>query len=291
MMQFSPIIINRITDQTLSVLGMVFTFIVLFIGGYFIGLLVSSAIKRVFSLKEIENSLVRYGAMTTKLWGSVTHFFALYFKWFITVMILTATGFPLVSELFFFMRDLLGFLVFGLIGLLLGGVLNKLVKEILSSLGVEEWLKKHRIDGAFGGLSLSGILAGITKWYVVLLFVQQGTTILSLSVLSKFISDFVLYIPEAISGLLILLLSLLVARFTSDRIKQRRLRLSEEYALAVESVIVFLGVVMALPILFSDVDVSILTDSFRILVAGISIAVAVAGGLGLKEAVAKKTST
>ncbi len=53
-----------------------------------------------------------------------------------------------------------------------------------------------------------------------------------------------------------------------------------------ESVIVFFGAVIALPH-FGVTNISILEDSFRILMAGVSLALAIAAGLGLKDFIGK----
>jgi len=285
--ELSPMIMNQLTSGTLDYLGLALYVLVLFLAGYILGLLVANALKRVFSIPELENSLVRYGAMTTKLWGSIRHFLAQYLKWFITVLVLTTIEAPFVMDIANFMGNLLWFILLTIAGLMLGGILFKVVKEGLDSIGVEKWLERHNVEGAFGGLRFSSIIAGILKWYVVLLFANEGTVKLNLPIISKFISDLVQYIPGALSGVAIIMVSLLVARFTSQRIRNREISFREPFALTVESVITYFGIVLALPILIKGVDVTILADSFKILMAGVALAIGIGGGFGLKEKVAQ----
>jgi len=77
-----------------------------------------------------------------------------------------------------------------------------------------------------------------------------------------------------------------IHNYTGDRIKQRKVNYAETFALCVESVIVFFGAVIALPH-FGVTNVSILEDSFKILMIGVSLALAIAAGLGLKDFVGK----
>ena len=285
--QLNPVLIEQLTEETINYLGLAFYIIVVFVVGYFMGLVVSSAFKRLLLIQELENALVRYGAMTTKLWGSIVRFLSQYLKWFVTMLVLTTTEIAFLEDVAGFLGDLFWFILLTVAGLLIGGIIFRVVKNALDSLGLEDWLTQHKVDGAFGGLTLSDIISGILKWYVVLLFANEGTVKLKLPIISTFIAELVTYIPEALSGIVIVILSLLIARFTSERIRERKISYRESFALVVESIITFFGIVLALPILIQNVDVTILTDSFRILIAGVALAVGIAGGLGLKDHIAQ----
>jgi hypothetical protein len=270
---------------------------------YFAALLFSIGLKKLMTAKEINDFLIRYGAMTSKMWESTATFITQYLKWYLTFL-LTAIGFDiilafltpdplavkmteitLVKWAFEFLTSLLWFIVLTAAGLIAGGIVCKIIKEALEDLGLEEQMKKHRIEGAFGGIPLSTLISGTVKWYVVLLFMNEGTLKLDLPVLSKFIGALVAYIPDVLSGIMILIVTLIIARFTSGRIRERNLGFSEAYALIVETMIIFFGIVLSLPIFIKGVDVSILTDSFKILTIGISLGMAIALGLGLKDSI------
>lgn len=286
--QLDPFLIDQVAGEVLITLKLAIYLLVLFLAGYVLGLMVSSAFKKIFSLNDFENALVRYGAMTTKLWGSIRNFLAQYLKWFVTVLVLSYTQIGFILDITTFMSNLFWFILLTIVGLILGGVIFKVIRNALDSIGLEDWMREHKVDGAFGGIILSDIIAGILKWYVVLLFMNEGTVKLNLPIISKFISDLVVYIPGALSGIVIILVSLLLARFTSERIKKRRISYKDTVSLVVESMIVFFGIVLSLPILIKGVDVAVLTDSFKILMAGISLAIGLAGGLGLKEHIAHR---
>ncbi len=257
-----------------------------FLIGYLIAVVISTVLNKILNLGELKHSVVRHGAMSSKLWASSTTFLTSYVKWYITVAILTVFNITIIHEVFLFLTNLLSFIILFIIGLGLGGVVFKIIKDALESLGLGVELKKHNIAGAFGGFELSSILAGIVKWYIVLLFIGQGIAKLNLVKLSMFVDELMVYIPNAILGLLILIVALLLSNLSAGRIRSRKTPISDVFALGVEVVIVFFGVVIALP-KFGVHNVSILEDSFKILSIGVSLGLGIAIGLGLKEPISK----
>lgn len=267
-----------------------FKLFVAFIGGYIIGYIISKVVEKVLKISELQKTLVRYGAVTTNLWASITSFIAQYVKWYTVIFVINAVFFnQMIDKLFIFLTNLLLFIVLLVIGLLIGGFLHKITKETLVAIGMEAELERHHVADSLGGIPLSSILASIVKWYVVLVFLNEGISKLGLPMLSGVMGDLLTYIPNAILGLLIILTTLIIADFTGSSLRKRNVAFSEFLALVVEIVIVFFGAVLALP-KFGIVNVSILEDSFKILMVGVAIGLAIAMGLGLKDAIKRATT-
>lgn len=282
--------VSTVTTAALTYIGLAIQIIILFLIGYIVGMVVSKLLQKVLGAAELEKTLVRYGATTSNLWASITEFVSQYIKWYIVVGALNVLEISVLSYLLVFMSNLLWFIVLLVVGLMLGGIVFKVVKNGLVTVGVEAELEKHKIAHAFGGIELSSILAGIIKWYLVLLFAAQGIAKLGLPRLSMFVDGLLDYIPSAILGVLVLLVALLIAKFVGVRLMARKLAFAEILALGAEAVIIFFGIVLALP-KFGVVNVGILEDSFKILAAGLSLGLAIAIGLGLKEPISKIGST
>jgi hypothetical protein len=276
--------------------------------GYFIALLFSVALKRLLTMREMEEFLIRHGAMTPRLWASTTSFLSQYIKWFLT-MVIAVVGLDItlsslaqsdlnakISDIqvirgtIDFLSQLLWFIVLTIGGLIAGGIVYKVVREALDGVGLSEQMTQAHIEGTFGELQLSSILAGIVKWYVVLLFMNEGASMLNLQVLARFVGALLQYAPEAITGLLVLIFSIVLSRFASERIRERSLTFGQIFAVGVESTIVFFGIVISMPLLVRGVDVSILSDAFKILMVGVSLGMGIALGLGLKDSVAEVSS-
>ncbi|HDI72948.1 MAG TPA: hypothetical protein ENF58_02320 [Candidatus Altiarchaeales archaeon] len=308
-------------DQIMSTIveyGMIgLLLIAAFIGGYILGYIASKVLRRVLMIGELQKTLVRYGAVTSKLWESIVNFIAQYVIWLIVIFVIhtvfvqptgvSVTGeliytHPLIDSLFKFMVNLLSLILFAIIGLLLGGVLYKIIKDTLEAMGLEAELEKHKITESLGGISLSTILAGIVKWYVVLLFlttgVQQFLSTIQIGeeelFLEKFMVGLMDYVPHVVLGILVILASLILASLAADKIRYRPVNFAEPAALAVEVVVIFFGFILGIPFLFGFADKEIfsqsfgvLTESFKYIVIGISIGLVMALGLGLKDVVAK----
>ncbi len=287
-----------------SLLIDIFGLIMAFILGYALGSVVSNVIRKLLMINKLERGLVRHGAVTSELWASIVSFIAQSAKWWFVILIVVSAyqnAFhvdsikdPIVM-FFYFVNSLLllAFLTIG--GLLLGGVLHRITKDFLISIGLESELGKHMVADSIGGIPISDILASIIKWYTVLLFIWQGLAIFNapFSISPEFnklgmVMEGILvdYVPEAILGLLVLIVSLIIADFAGSNIRKRNVGFAEVLALGSEVIIVFFGAVLALP-KFGIHNVSILEDSFKILMIGISIGLAIALGLGLKDVVAE----
>jgi len=260
--------------------------ILLFILGYIIGYVICNVLRRILSIGEITKNITLYSAMPASLWSSIVNFVSLYVKWLIVVFVINAGLInPTVEGLFAFMTNLLWFIVLAVVGLIIGGLFYKFVRDGLHAIGFEEGLKRRKADRALGDVPVTSVLASTVKWYIVLLFLTEGAAKLGLPVLSRFMQDLMAYIPSVIFGGVVLLVTLIIADFVGNRAKQVKVGFAEELALGAEIVIIFLGVVLVLP-KFGIMQIDILVDSFKIVVAGASIGIAIAFGLGLKESIA-----
>ena len=282
----------------------IFWLLLAFIMGYVLGYVVSNVIRKLLTINKLEKGLVRYGAVTSELWASIVSFVAQSAKWWFVILIVVSAyqnAFQVDSVqdpivmFFYFVNSLLLLALLTVGGLLIGGVLYKITKDFLISIGLESELGKHKVADSIGGIPISNILASIVKWYTVLLFVWQGLVVFNapFSISPEFnklgmVMEGVLvgYVPEAILGLLVLLVALIIADFAGSNIRKRNVSFAEILAMGAETIIVFFGAVLALP-KFGIHNVSILEDSFKILMIGISVGLAIAMGLGLKDVVAE----
>lgn len=262
--------------------------VALFLLGYILGTFAAKVLQKMLRIERVEDAIIKYGVMKASAWERTINFFGVYVKWFVIVSMLTLSGVSLiVQKLYPFMNNLLWFIVVLVLGLIAGGVASKFIKDISMDFGWDEKLVKYGLADALGEISITSFLAGIVKWYIVLIFVLQGVQRLeSFSVLELYMGKLIAYIPGALVGVIIMVLSLMIADYTGDRLKQKKVGYAETLALGAEAVIVFFGLVLALPH-FGVMNVSILEDSFKILMAGIALGIAIALGLGLKDSVSR----
>lgn len=280
--------LNMQVDKIISYAGTIIVLLVLFVFAYAIGLIASRVLNRGLKLEKMEDFVIKQDIMRSRAWEHTGNFLTLYVKWFVVISLLTLSEISIITEgLYPFMTTLSWFILLFLVGLLVGGVLSKFIRDLSMDFGWEEKLVKYGLADALGDISITNLLTGIVRWYVVLLFIAQGTERFGgMTVLSDFMSGLMDYIPKALLGIVIMVTSLLIADYAGGRIKHRKVSFAETMALCMELVIVFFGVVIALPH-FGVTNVSILEDSFKILMAGVSLAFAIAAGLGLKDFVSR----
>lgn len=279
--------LNTQIDHIVDYAGTGIVLAILFVFAYLIGWIVSKVVSRILKFEKLEDIVIKYGAMRSKLWGDTINFLVFYTKWFVVVGILTLSDIPLITNgIYPFMNQLFWFIVLVILGLIIGGFVSKFIRDISMDFGWEDKLVKYGLADALGDIPITSLLTGIVKWYIVLIFIAQGVEQFELPVLEDFMNKLMMYIPQAILGGLIILFALMIADYTGDRIKQRKVSFAETLALLTEIVIVFLGLVIALPH-FGVFNVSILEDSFKIFIAGISLAIAIAFGLGLKDSISR----
>lgn len=279
--------LNTQIDRIVDYAGTGIVLAILFVFAYLIGWVISKVVSRILKFEKLEDIVIKYGAMRSKLWEDTINFLVFYTKWFVVVGILTLTDIPLITNgIYPFMNQLFWFIVLVILGLIIGGFVSKFIRDISMDFGWEDKLVKYGLADALGDIPITSLLTGIVKWYIVLIFIAQGVEQFELPVLEDFMNKLMMYIPQAILGSLIILFALMIADYTGDRIKQRKVSFAETLALLTEIVIVFLGLVIALPH-FGVFNVSILEDSFKIFIAGISLAIAIAFGLGLKDSISR----
>jgi len=165
------------------------------------------------------------------MWADTINFLTLYAKWFIVISILTLSDIPLItSDIYPFMTQLLWFIVLVIVGLIVGGFFSKFVRDISLDFGWEDKLVKYGLVDALGDIPVTGFLAGIVKWYIVLIFMAQGVDLFqSLPVLTEFMNGLMAYIPQAILGGFIMLVALLISDYTGDRIKQKQVPFQKQW--------------------------------------------------------------
>jgi len=170
-----------------------------------------------------------------------------------------------------------------IIGYIISSVIGKIAKTIVKKAKVEEFLKKHGRDDAFGGWKASDIVGTIVKWALFSAFLSTAAIFLGWGS----VSNLMLIISNAIIvfllGVIILLVGLLVADIVADYIsKAEQLPQRVFVSRLVRSVIIILAADVALRSI--GIDVRFIESIILILVAGFSLGMAIAIGLAFGHA-------
>jgi len=116
-----------------------------------------------------------------------------------------------------FLPRLVGALLVFLIGWLVAILLGKAAYHIVRVLHLDSGLTKVGFRRAWerSGFRLDTpkLFYELVKWFFIIVFLMAATNILGLSEVSDFLHTVVLYIPQVIIAAIILLISILVAKF------------------------------------------------------------------------------
>ncbi len=119
--------------------------------------------------------------------------------------------------------SVIGALIVFLIGLIVASGIGKFVEKIFGLIKLDALLKSLGIETYFerAGISLnSGKFFGkIAFWFLLIVFLLAASDILGFATLSFFLKDVLLYIPNVVIAVLIMLAAIILANFLRDLVK------------------------------------------------------------------------
>lgn len=119
-----------------------------------------------------------------------------------------------------FLPNLLGALVIIIVGIIIGVIVGKVVERISQLLRLDSLFERFGIKRSFEKvglkLSIAKILGGLVRWFVYVVAFLAVANALQLKELSQFINSLLLYIPNVIVAVLILVVGVLLAHFLSE---------------------------------------------------------------------------
>ncbi|MDD5417764.1 MAG: hypothetical protein PHW96_02640 [Candidatus Nanoarchaeia archaeon] len=174
--------------------------------------------------------------------------------------------------------NIIAALIVILIGWLVAIIFEKIIRKALKQLKFDKWAKEKGFQKALFGISLENVIAEVVKWYLILLFIKQAMDVISMDALSVFFGGIISWIPTALLGVLTLVIALLIAHWARESISKARMGFSEIIGSVVYFMIVYFGVVLALPKF--GLETTILVKAFELIVGGAAVGIAIALGLG-----------
>lgn len=188
-----------------------------------------------------------------------------------------------------FLPALVGAIIVFVVGWIVASVLGKLVEKLIKSIKVDQALEKVGFNKNLAqvGISetISELIGGIIKWFLVLVFLMAATDILGLVQVTAFLNNIIFYIPNVAVAVVILAIAFLVGNFVYNVVKgsTRAAGVMSATLLATISKwsIVIFGLLAALIQL--GIAVSLVNTIFIGVIAALSLAIGLAFGLGGKD--------
>ena len=187
------------------------------------------------------------------------------------------------------LANVLGALIVLLIGLIVAGGLGALVERVVNLVKLDKALKSLGLEEYFSraGLKIdSGKFFGkLVYWFLVVVFLLAATDILGFYSLSNFLREALLYVPNVIVAVLIMLATVVIAnvlrKLVTASVKGAKLHASNFLSSLTWWAVIIFGLLTALTQI--GIAVAIIQSLVTGFVAMIAIAGGIAFGLGGKD--------
>ncbi|MGF7117902.1 mechanosensitive ion channel family protein [Methanobacterium oryzae] len=186
-------------------------------------------------------------------------------------------------------------LIILLIGWIIGRIAGGVASRLFKTMRVDETIGKTGIGDALAGtgMSATGLFSAVVRWFIYLIFIMAAVSVLNIPVFTNFVNQVVLYIPNLIAGILILVVGLVGINFIMDWIKAMLQKQKVEFAniitMGLQALLSLVVIVIALDQLQIDTQIiyTFLVPLAWGLAAGLAIAIGLAVGVGGKDVAAE----
>jgi small-conductance mechanosensitive channel len=177
---------------------------------------------------------------------------------------------------------LIGAIIILVIGFIIAKVLQGVVTRVLQSMGFQGWMESGGIKQFFDRSQTNqtplSILGKLVFWLVFFIAITMAVDTLGISAISDVLAQFIAYIPQIIAAILILVLATLLANFVAGIIRGAT-GSNLIGSVAQYSIIVFAAFAALTQL---GIAKELIAPTFLILLGGVTLAAAIAFGLGGK---------
>ncbi len=193
------------------------------------------------------------------------------------------------TQLAGFVPQLLAALVLLFVGWILANLARTGVVKLLDLLrfdslaektGIEAFLKQGHLD-----ISLSRLIANLVYWVIILIVIVTVANSLGLHMVAELFNKIVLYIPNVIVSILVLVFGILVARIINRLVFAYLNNIGVQGALTISTLSEYAVIIFVVFVALEQLEIgtTLLTAAFQIGFGAVGLAFALAFGLGGRE--------
>jgi hypothetical protein len=199
----------------------------------------------------------------------------------------------MLTKILAYLPILLGALIILIVGWIVAKVIRRLVNWLLTTIRFDTMADKAGVSDILskGDLKITAgeVVSGLVYWLVIIMVLVMTVNALGLPNTSDVLASLFAYIPNVIAALLVLVVAMFLAGFVSGivRIAAGNAKLPKPELLA--GISRWAIIIFALTIALAQLGIATLlvTTTFNIILGGIVLALALAFGLGGKDAAAR----
>lgn len=199
-----------------------------------------------------------------------------------------------LTNLLSFIPALIGAIVVLVIGWLIAGMVGRLVTTLLEKIGFESAAQRTGISGFVSRTGVrdaraSRVVGELIKWFIRLIFLEAAAEAVHLTAVTQVLNSIVLFIPNLIVAVLVLMLGTLIARFVGDLVRGSASQMGFANPNLLATVTRFAIIAFALIVAVSQIGVAatIVNTLFMAVVGAVALAVGLAFGLGGRDTAAR----
>ncbi len=196
-----------------------------------------------------------------------------------------------------FLPALIGALIVLVIGWVISGALARLIEKGLRAIGLERAVHHSGINDFIvrsgTAWTTSKLIAELIKWFIRLIFIQAAANILGMPQITAIINSIILFIPNIVVAMVIIVIGALIAKFLSGLVRGSvsEMGVGNPNLLATLTRYAVIGFAVIAAINQLGIAAVVVNTLFIGFVGAIALAVGLAFGLGGREVAAKITES
>jgi len=189
-----------------------------------------------------------------------------------------------LNALIEFVPRLIGAIVLLLIGWAVGALVGRALKKGLLRYKIDE-----RIFDGTPIIKLSNVFPLIFTWTIYLIFIQSAVQVLGVTALVTVVGAIVAFLPGLIKGIIILIVGYVLGDYVRRQVEDSGILHADIMGRGLFFFVIYVSVALALPLV--GIDPTLVNNILLLIVAALSVGLAMAVGLGLKDTVADLVKT
>jgi len=196
-----------------------------------------------------------------------------------------------------FLPALIGALIVLVIGWVISGFLARLIEKGLRVIGLERAVHHSGLNDFIvrsgTAWTTSKLIAELIKWFIRLIFIQAAANILGMPQITAIINSIILFIPNIVVAMVIIVIGALIAKFLSGLVRGSvsEMGVGNPNLLATLTRYAVIGFAVIAAINQLGIAAVVVNTLFIGLVGAIALAVGLAFGLGGRDVAAKITES
>jgi len=191
------------------------------------------------------------------------------------------------TQLVGFLPNLLGALLILLVGLFVAKAIESVVVQLLKTVRLDTLADRIQVSEilAKGGIKqkLSELIGAIIYWLVILVVLIAALNALQLTVAAQLLEQVVAFLPNVIAAIFLLVVGIFSAVFLSAAVRTAAVSAGISQPQLLGQIVQTAVIVFASVAALEQLNIRLVGEAFLIVLAGISLGLALAFGLGCKD--------